>query len=591
MASAARPTAVASCAVHAATYPPREGGPPPASSHALGPGLPGRYRGTQPLGAPGRWNPCCTCPYSALPDALIASEIFGYLDRNDLQVASSVCSRWNFIAEQPIVWRQLSLASAASAGAAPLPASGVGLARLLARQGRAHAVEALAAPRLSLGAGPGAAVFAGLHLPRLRDLDLSGALAALATGGGAPGAAALRAFLLAHAGGLARLVLDGVTTLGDGDVAAVLRAATHRLRHLSLRNCAQLTDAALAPLHAAAAPLDGGGNADAAAPPRVALTSLRLAGCSGMTGAGVAAVVRGTCGAGAASCAHGARGSGGGGAPTRAPPAAAARLHRLRVCEVRGVPAVGDDLLAALASCAPLLSELDIGAGDPFGVGAAAAPPHLRHGAGAAAAALTGGGLRALAARCGGLTSLRLQGRAALDDDDLGAALALLPRLTVLDARGCRGVGAATIAAVVSAAGPQLLELRLFGCAAVTDAELRAVARSCRRLRLLDLYGCRRLTVDAVVAAVAALAPPRPGAANDDDGGAGGGPLASKPGATGGGGGALERVWVGGIPSVRAALPADTRGLTDGGGPAHGVREPFVQLSALFPAHVDVRFF
>jgi hypothetical protein len=189
---------------------------------------------------------------------------------------------------------------------------------------------------------------------------------------------------------------------------------------------------------------------------------------------------------------------------------------------------------------------------------------------------LTDPGLLLLSRTCRGLSELRLQGHGAVTDAGAAAALRCLAYLRVLDLRGCKGVGDATAQAAVRHC-PSLEELRLFGCAALTDAGLRPLA-GLKRLRLLDLYGCRALSVQAVVDTVRLLTEA----------------------------GALKSVFVGGIPSVRQALASDTRELfatlnAAAAAVAAGqeppppqppsVPEPHVQISALFPAGLEVKVY
>jgi hypothetical protein len=75
--------------------------------------------------ARGRWNPCCHCPFSALPDDLIEKVIFPFLDRASLASCAQTCTRFCYLSESSDLWRQVN--------ASATPASGVGLARLLAR--------------------------------------------------------------------------------------------------------------------------------------------------------------------------------------------------------------------------------------------------------------------------------------------------------------------------------------------------------------------------------------------------------------------------------------------------------------------------
>ncbi len=75
--------------------------------------------------ARGRWNPCCHCLFSSLPDDLIEKVIFPFLDRASLASCAQTCTRFCYLSESSDLWRQVN--------ASATPASGVGLARLLAR--------------------------------------------------------------------------------------------------------------------------------------------------------------------------------------------------------------------------------------------------------------------------------------------------------------------------------------------------------------------------------------------------------------------------------------------------------------------------
>ena len=225
--------------------------PPPSSP---------RYAGGLTLGSGGSWNPCCSCHFSALPDALIAAEIFACLTRTELvAVVPAVCTRWAFVAESPVLHRRI---------AADTPTTGRGLLRLIS-DGRGAHVGALRVRRLRVDSPADAAALgsaAVLPLPRLIDLDLSGSKHADGD--------ALAAFVVCHAGRLRRLVLDGVTCLTDEHVCRIIGAAGGGLRHLSLARCPHLTDAVLGRL------------GDGACSPR--LLSLNVGGCVGMSGDGVA---------------------------------------------------------------------------------------------------------------------------------------------------------------------------------------------------------------------------------------------------------------------------------------------------------------
>lgn len=219
--------------------------PPPRSAHYPG----ARHPGATPLHTIGAWNPCCACHFSSLPDALLGA-ILSYAAGGvpDLLAAASVCTRWNYVVESdPTLWRAV---------AAP-PCSGVGLARLLARQ-RPGAVHALSLRRLRASSPEELAALGGLTLPRLTELDLAGCRQVDPD--------ALVSFVLRHGRQLRVLVLDGLTRLTDAHVAALL-AGCPALKRLSLAQCRQLTDDVLVAL--------------AAAPAARHLVALNVTGCSG----------------------------------------------------------------------------------------------------------------------------------------------------------------------------------------------------------------------------------------------------------------------------------------------------------------------
>jgi hypothetical protein len=402
-----------------------------------------------------------------------------------------------------------------------------------------------------------------VHLDRLSELDLSGST-------GTP-PHALVGVVMRHAPTLSLLVLDGVGGLEDAHVAAIAAACTN-LRHLSIAGCRGLTDDSLTAL------------ADAGTLAR--LVSLNVSGCAQMTAAGLAGVLRRSAEA----------------------PGAAAGALRLRALQCRGVAGISDLLADAIAASAPALSNLDMGNADPYATALRGRSAPLAAGAALSDKHVTDVGLRRLAASLTGLRHVRLQGHALLSDAAVAAAARQLPQLETVDLRGCRHVAGGAVAAIAGSC-PNLTELRLFGCTALTDADLLPLAR-CGKLEQLDLYGCRQLTMEAVSGLVHALASP-PAATEL--------PAVKPPGgwrprprvtssageAGGGGGGGLRTVWVGGIPSVRHALAAvsDTSPVAMGasagaaavpsvaatGGSGGGVAEVHVQLSAFFPATVEVK--
>ena len=249
----------------------------------------------------------------------------------------------------------------------------------------------------------------------------------------------------------------------------------------------------------------------------------------------------------------------------------AAEGCKLRRLLVRGVRGLTDTLLLAVAATSPLLTELDAGHSNPFGRPAPlplTVPPRLQqqpqqqlHPADPAAPLLSrtvisdsGGrsvgdgialpaptpsyltglasahppppstsdvsdvGLAAVASACRGLTILRLQGRSGLTDGGVARSLALLPHLSSIDLRGCRDVGADTLA-VLSGGGlwvgsgrstrqpPPLRELNLAGCGRIDDGMLVRFSQSVaqargecgrRRLLSLDVSGCYTLSLEVL---------------------------------------------------------------------------------------------
>lgn len=81
------------------------------------------YPGAQPLHAQGRWNPCCRCFFGALPDDLVLHEVFRCLSLQELGIVSQVCTRFNYLCENPCLYNEVTAPVGLS--------SGVGLNRLL----------------------------------------------------------------------------------------------------------------------------------------------------------------------------------------------------------------------------------------------------------------------------------------------------------------------------------------------------------------------------------------------------------------------------------------------------------------------------
>lgn len=393
------------------------------------------------MGARGEWNPCCQCLFSSLPDELVIGEIFAYLTTSELLTASCVCTRWNYMAEAEPLWRSVSMQA---------PCSGVGLARLLARE-RPEAVQRLTLRRLQVGTEAELSSLADVRLPRLRELDLSGCRKA--------DPEALTAFIARHGPSLRSLALDGLTCLSDAQVAQILAVAPG-LRTLSLSGCRQLTDATVAAL--------------AQAPCAPYLASLNVTSCTGITGAALAAAVN-------AGLARG----------------------RLRELWVRGISRPCDALAVALATHTPLLTAIDVGHTNPFGTGGGAfvqSSPEAP-----STSALTDVGLSALTSACRGIATLRLQGQSRLSDAALAASIGHLPALACLDLSGCKGAGESAAAALGSFRRPGLVELRLFGCSQLNDEQLLRMAKALPGLQLLDLHSCRSLSAQAIATALLPL--------------------------------------------------------------------------------------
>ncbi len=114
------------------------------------------YAGASSLAARrGKWNPCCTCNFSALPDALVEREILALLQPRDLAKVAQVSTRFSYLAESPSLWKSLELETsttsttsnntstcAITGGIAATPSSsGIGMRRLLQR--KQHTIESL----------------------------------------------------------------------------------------------------------------------------------------------------------------------------------------------------------------------------------------------------------------------------------------------------------------------------------------------------------------------------------------------------------------------------------------------------------------
>lgn len=354
---------------HSARLHPFSPSPSPSPSQASSPPdatAQGRFPGWQPLHKRiPKWSPCCNCFFSAIPDALLL-EIFRYLPVRDRLTAAGVCTRWNYVAESPALWRGVDVQGAALRA----PASCAGLVRLLSRQSGSVTtlkLRKLGPPALDdvdydgnrdaspshmafLGApaggcdgsgsvpaaataeekggeagggsaspsssssssSPAAFPLASLpHFTRLVDLDLSGSVTLDALGAVLP-------FILAHRSSLRSLTLDGMADLSD-DVFCRIVAACPGLQRISVAGCRELTDASLLALTEPlpASPSQGGNEDDDdddcavedTPPPRATrLTELVVRGCWRMTEAGLLAVVAAAAGlphpAAAAATAH-----------------------------------------------------------------------------------------------------------------------------------------------------------------------------------------------------------------------------------------------------------------------------------------------
>jgi hypothetical protein len=368
-------------------------------------------------------------------------------------------------------------------------------------------------------------------MSRLASLDLSGSKRA--------DPCSVSAFVAAHGPSLRRLALDGVVTLTDAHLVATILPACPNLTHLSLAHCPGLTDDTLRAL--------------AASPCARTLVSLRLTGCTGLTGAGVKAVL--------VAAAEG---------------ATAAGAARMRNLELRGVRGLTDVTLESIVAHCPRLGALDCSSGDPFAGGAApiAAVSSANNAGPLDPTAITDAGVSALLLALPDLRTLRVGGHAGVGDGSLASFVHLAPSLETLDVRGCKGVGDATLVAV-AAACPRVRELRLFGCGSVTDAGLAALA-SLRSLETLDVFGCRNLTAEGLRRLVEALAGGQDEAAAQDE-------VVTNSDFRGSSsttrGGRLSTVHMGGAPALRPLLlggKANVAGSKLGGFGFGAVREAVV---------------
>lgn len=378
-----------------------------------------------------------------------------------------------------------------------------------------------------------------MRLQRLGRLDVSGSKHA--------DPAALTEFISAHGTTLRTLVLDGVASVRDEHIKAIVTSCT-ALRSLSVAGCTSLTDASLAAL--ASSPCAG------------RLHALNINGCQGMTGHGLQQFI-------VASARS-----------RRQEPSYGTVANRLRSVEARGIHPSGvcDVLLYTLTQATPSLETLDLTHADPFGYSTAgllksvqqgcaqpsAPSPSMsssRNGSKGAADALEGmvcppsdlalspalitdAGLRLLAGHAGGLKVLRLGGHAALTDTGAASAVSRLPLLSALDLRGCRGVGDGLLQAMAKGGHARIAELRLTHSSRLTDAGLSALHQAdfaLRSLRVLDIAGCKAVSFPGLQRLVHAWGDTAAKALQE----AQGAELRVAP-----------ALYVGGIPAVRKAVQA-----------------------------------
>eukprot|EP00753_Platysulcus_tardus_P008305 PLAT15882.1.p1 GENE.PLAT15882.1~~PLAT15882.1.p1 ORF type:complete len:531 (+),score=265.89 PLAT15882.1:50-1642(+) len=386
----------------------------------------------------GRWNPCCSCLFSMLPDDVLLFRVFPWLSLPDLAAAAAVCSRWRFNLADNWLWRSVHISRLPRA--LRTEARMTSLVRCMSMSGTARAVRSLRLCGASalLDSSIMAAV---TSMPKLADVHLCGC-SLLTT--------AAVSHLFTTASALEKVALNGVAGVTDAALAPVAAGATPLLRELALRNCKLLTDETLRCLAAGCRRL------------RV----LDVGGCTNMTATELAKVA-----------------------------AVSPRLHTLRA---RGVDGIDDAFLLQLVDSCSQLQCVDVSSSNPFGgragitaVGIAAlarSAGSLRQLALQGASKVTSAALLQLAEAAPALEELNLGGCRAVTTAGVVAIARRCQQLRSLVLWGCRLVEDGALDALAANA-PALTSLDLQGCTRLTLAALRRLLASCSMMRKLFLGG------------------------------------------------------------------------------------------------------
>jgi len=252
-------------------------------------------------------------------------------------------------------------------------------------------------------------------------------------------------FVIAHPT-LRRLVLDGVTTLRDSHLQKMINGLEGGggLRELSVNQCRGLTDDFLMYLSSSQT--------------ANTLEILSLESCAGISSSSLCTFLQ------------------------------TGSLKKLRRLYARGVKSIGDNLMNTLSTFCPLLEEVDLSCESPFGD---------------ETATISDSGLSIFASALGNTIRIfRIQGHTMITDIGLANAISQLPRLEILDVRGCRNVGDQTASALASFCSSRIHEVRLFGTSLSDIGLLKLGSILCRLGSLLpeiiDLFGCKKLTYEGV---------------------------------------------------------------------------------------------
>lgn len=410
----------------------------------------GRYSGWTPLnqGSGGRWNPCCSCYFRSLPDSLIEKEIFSFLDLRSLLSASAVCTRWNYLAEQPHLWRTLRLPprsaavpDSAAAASEPMPSAG----------------DCGASSPVSLGCDP--AVVSALVE------DRSGA----ANAGVEPAAAS------------ADIPLAGAAAVPLG-----ANGCSNATGHCSGTAAGSLVNTSWGEA-------GGGGSASTACEIDDDRSNARVAS-AGASGVAAAALGSAPVSApAAASCAAASASSRSSGASRLRAPCCGVGFNRLLVRHAASVEALqlrgvrrdaGESATPLLANgCRNICCSLCLCPCDHLFV---------------VTACVQGAGLHPLccchyrAALSGSLSP----SPPAADLPTRVLQCAAMPRLATIDLSASKRLSGDAVVALLRApgAGSRLSRLILDGVTSIGDAELAAIVAACPRLRHLSIAGCRAIT-------------------------------------------------------------------------------------------------